>query len=166
MEHICGRPLGLRFDQKSDKLYIADAYMGLVIVGPEGGLATKVATESQGIPFGLTNGLDIDQRSGVVYFTHSGWRYRRRNCISAIVSGDKTGRPMKYDPKSKETTALLENLIFPNRVALSKDGYFILIADTTNCKILRLWLKSSKLRIVEDFAHLLGFPNNIRRNLK
>ncbi|THG08265.1 hypothetical protein TEA_011015 [Camellia sinensis var. sinensis] len=132
MEHICGRPLGLRFDQKSGQLYIADAYMGLVVVGPEGGLATKVATEAQGIPFGLTNGLDIDQRSGVVYFTDSSWRYRRRNYISVIVSGNKTRKLMKYDPKSKETTVLLESLTFPNGVALSKDGYFILVADTTN----------------------------------
>ncbi|KAL7197607.1 hypothetical protein ACSBR2_020196 [Camellia fascicularis] len=83
----------------------------------------------------------------------------------ACVSGNKTGRLIKYDPKSKETT-VLENLTFPNGVALSKDGYFILVADTTNCKILRLWLKSSKSGIVEDFAHLSGFPDNIRRNLK
>ncbi|CAL5431133.1 unnamed protein product [Camellia sinensis] len=166
MEHICGRPLGLRFDQRSGHLYIADAYMGLAVVGPAGGLATKVSTEAQGIPFGFTNGLDIDQRSGVVYFTDSSWCYRRRNYISVIVSGDKTGRLMKYDPKSKETTILLENLTYPNGVALSKDGDFILVADTTNCKLLRLWLKSSKSGIVEDFAHLPGFPDNIRRNLK
>ncbi|KAI7990241.1 CSC1-like protein ERD4 [Camellia lanceoleosa] len=51
--------------------------MGLVVMGPEDGLATKVAADAQGIPFGLTNGLDIDQRSGVVYFTDSSWRYRR-----------------------------------------------------------------------------------------
>ncbi|CAA6653772.1 unnamed protein product [Spirodela intermedia] len=39
-EHICGRPLGLRFDKKSGDMYIADAYFGLLKVGPEGGLAT------------------------------------------------------------------------------------------------------------------------------
>ncbi|GMQ00216.1 hypothetical protein CsSME_00047404 [Camellia sinensis var. sinensis] len=89
-----------------------------------------------------------------------------RNYISVIVSGDKTRRLTKYDPKSMETTVLLKNLTFPNRIALSKDGDFILIADTTNCKILRLWLKSSKPGIVEDFAHLPGFLDNIRRNLK
>ncbi|XP_028100166.1 protein STRICTOSIDINE SYNTHASE-LIKE 2-like [Camellia sinensis] len=77
MEHICGHPLGLRFDQMSGHLYIADAYMGLAVVGPEGGLATKVATKAQGIPFGLANGLDIDQRNGVVYFTDNSWRYWR-----------------------------------------------------------------------------------------
>ncbi|XP_028095878.1 protein STRICTOSIDINE SYNTHASE-LIKE 11-like [Camellia sinensis] len=90
-----------------------------------------------------------------------------RNYISVIVSGDKTRRLMKYDPKSMKTTVLLENLTFPNGIALSKDGDFILVvADTTNCKILRLWLKSSKPGLVEDFAHLPGFLDNIRRNLK
>ncbi|KAF5938279.1 hypothetical protein HYC85_025785 [Camellia sinensis] len=86
-----------------------------------------------------------------------------RNYISVIVSGDKTGRLMKYDPQSKETTVLLENLTFPNEVALSKDGDFILVADTTNCKIMRLWLKSSKswivlkiLPISWDFQTTLG----------
>ncbi|KAL2984505.1 hypothetical protein AAZX31_12G091800 [Glycine max] len=29
-EHICGRPLGLRFDKKTGDLYIADAYFGLL----------------------------------------------------------------------------------------------------------------------------------------
>ncbi|CAE6113998.1 unnamed protein product [Arabidopsis arenosa] len=31
-EHICGRPLGLRFDKRTGDLYIADAYMGLLKV--------------------------------------------------------------------------------------------------------------------------------------
>ncbi|KAI7990976.1 Protein STRICTOSIDINE SYNTHASE-LIKE 10 [Camellia lanceoleosa] len=86
--------------------------------------------------------------------------------ITGGVNGDKTRRLVKYDPKSKKTTILLKNLTFPNGITLTKNGDFILVADTTNCKILRLWLKSSKSGIVEDFAHLLGFPDNIRRNLK
>jgi hypothetical protein len=28
-EHVCGRPLGLRFDKRTGDLYIADAYFGL-----------------------------------------------------------------------------------------------------------------------------------------
>ncbi|KAH7855451.1 hypothetical protein Vadar_025019 [Vaccinium darrowii] len=166
-EHICGRPLGLRFDGRTGNLYIADAYMGLLVVGPEGGLATQVATQAQGTPFGFTNGLDIDERSGVVYFSDSSSRFQRRNHISVIVSGDKTGRLMKYDPQSKETTVLLQNLTFPNGVSLSKDGDFILVADTTNCRILKLWLEpSSKSGVVEVCARLPGFPDNIKRNPK
>lgn len=80
-EHICGRPLGLRFNQTNGDLYIADAYMGLLIVGPEGGLATIVVNEAQGIPFGFTNSVDIDEWSGFVYFTDSTSHYQRRYIV-------------------------------------------------------------------------------------
>ncbi|KAJ8649613.1 hypothetical protein MRB53_002636 [Persea americana] len=76
-EHICGRPLGLRFDKKTGDLYIADAYFGLLKVGPEGGLATRLATEAEGVPFKFTNDLDFDDE-GNIYFTDSSTKYQRR----------------------------------------------------------------------------------------
>lgn len=76
-EHICGRPLGLRFDNKSGDLYIADAYFGLMKVGPEGGLATSLTTEAEGVPLGFANDLDLDDE-GNVYFTDSSTKYKRR----------------------------------------------------------------------------------------
>jgi len=76
-EHICGRPLGLRFDKKTGDLYIADAYFGLMKVGPEGGLATSLANEAEGIPLRFTNDLDIDDE-GNIYFTDSSATYQRR----------------------------------------------------------------------------------------
>ncbi|PQP91860.1 protein STRICTOSIDINE SYNTHASE-LIKE 2 [Prunus yedoensis var. nudiflora] len=163
-EHICGRPLGLCFNQTSGDLYIADAYMGLLIVGPQGGLATEVVTHAHGIPFGFTNALDIDQELGAVYFTDSSSQYQERNYISVILSGDKTGRLMKYDPESKQAQVLLENLSFPNGMALSKNGDFILLAETTHCRIMRYWLKTPKAGTFQVFAQLPGFPDNIRRS--
>ncbi|CAL8169058.1 unnamed protein product [Prunus armeniaca] len=163
-EHICGRPLGLCFNQTSGDLYIADAYMGLLIVGPQGGLATEVVTRAHGIPFGFANALDIDQELGAVYFTDSSSQYQRRNYISVILSGDKTGRLMKYDPESKQVQVLLENLSFPNGVALSKNGDFILLAETTHCRIMRYWLKTPKAGTFQVFAQLPGFPDNIKRS--
>lgn len=77
-EHVCGRPLGLRFNEETGDLYIADAYMGLLVIGPNGGLATKVATKAQGISLQFANALDIDRSSGVVYFTDSSSLYPRR----------------------------------------------------------------------------------------
>lgn len=76
-EHICGRPLGLRFDKRTGDLYIADAYFGLVKVGPEGGLAESLTTEAEGVPLGFTNDLDVDNE-GNVYFTDSSTKYQRR----------------------------------------------------------------------------------------
>ncbi|KAG9156253.1 hypothetical protein Leryth_009133 [Lithospermum erythrorhizon] len=128
------------------------------------GVATQVATQAQGIPFGFTNSLDIDKRTGIIYFTDSSTRYQRRNHISVIVSGDNSGRLMKFDPESKQVTILLNDLKFPNGVALSENGDFLLVAETTTCKILKVWLQDSKAGNVEVIEELPGFPDNIKRN--
>lgn len=81
-----------------------------------------------------------------------------------LLSGDKTGRLMKYDKSTKEVKVLLSGLAFPNGVALNKDGSFLLVAETSTCRILRLWLRGTKAGQVDTFAVLPGFPDNIRRN--
>ncbi|PON50893.1 Strictosidine synthase, partial [Parasponia andersonii] len=127
-EHICGRPLGLRFDKKTGDLYIADAYLGLFKVGPEGGLATSLTTEAEGVPLWFTNDLDMDEE-GNVYFTDSSNKYQRRNFLQLVFSGDNSGRVLKYDPKTKETTVLVRNIQFPNGLSLSKDGSFFVYCE-------------------------------------
>ncbi|MED6189112.1 hypothetical protein PIB30_092573 [Stylosanthes scabra] len=166
-EHICGRPLGLCFCNHTGELYIADAYKGLLVIGPDGGTASSVVITShqqEPEPSTFTNSLDIDQTTGVVYFTSSSSIYQRRNYISLILSKDKTGRLMKYDAQSKQATVVLKNLIFANGVALSKDGDYILIVETTNCRVLKYWLNTPKAGTLEHFADLLGFPDNIKRS--
>ena len=75
-EHVCGRPLGLRFD-KHGNLYIADAYLGLLVMGPQGGVAKAVSTQAEGVPFKFVNDLDFDE-NGTVYFTDSSARRPRK----------------------------------------------------------------------------------------
>lgn len=77
LEYMCGRPLGIQFNKKTCNLYIADAYFGLLMVGPNGGAATHLASTAEGVPFRFTNGVDVDQTKGVVYFTDSSILYQR-----------------------------------------------------------------------------------------
>ena len=77
-EHICGRPLGLEFHHETGDLYVADAYLGLLAISSDGTHTRIVATSADGVPFKFTNGLDIDQESGIIYFTDSSTRFRRR----------------------------------------------------------------------------------------
>ncbi|KAF8378503.1 hypothetical protein HHK36_029845 [Tetracentron sinense] len=163
-EHICGRPLGLKFNKKTCDLYIADAYFGLLVVGRNGGVANQLATSAGGVPFRFTNALDIDEKTGVVYFTDSSIWYQRWEFLMAIITGDKTGRLMKYDPCSKEVTVLQNGIAFANGVALSKDNSFVLVAETTTLRILRFWLQGPKAQTSEVFAQLPGNPDNIKRN--
>ncbi|KAL3533584.1 hypothetical protein ACH5RR_007105 [Cinchona calisaya] len=163
-EPKCGRPLGLSFNHNTSDLYIADAYMGLLVVGPNGGLARPLAKEAQGIPFRFTNGVVVDQKSGQIYFTDSSTRFQRREFGFVMVSLDKTGRLLKFDPTTNKVTVLMGNLMFPNGVALSKTGDFLLITETTNSRILKFWLEPTKAGRVEVFAELPGIPDNINRN--
>ncbi|CAI9099667.1 OLC1v1036523C1 [Oldenlandia corymbosa var. corymbosa] len=164
-EPKCGRPLGLYFSYKSGDLYIADAYLGLMVVGRDGGFAKPLAQKAQGIPFKFTNGVDVDQKSGVIYFTDSSKISQRRDYVSVILGGDNTGRLLKFDPRTSEVTVLLDKLMFPNGVALSKRGDFLLVAETTTCRILKFWLNQPKGSTqVEVIAELPGFPDNIKRN--
>lgn len=77
LEPICGRTLGLGFS-KTGELYVADAYFGLVLVGPNGGFATQLATTAGDVPFRSLNALDIDPKTGIVYFTDASARFQRR----------------------------------------------------------------------------------------
>ncbi|XP_015582983.1 protein STRICTOSIDINE SYNTHASE-LIKE 10 isoform X2 [Ricinus communis] len=166
LEHVCGRPLGLRFDKKTGDLYIADAYLGLQVVGPNGGLATPVVSEVEGHPLRFTNDMDIDEQNDVIYFTDTSKIFQRRQFMASILHKDKTGRLLKYDKSSKEVTILLEGLSFANGVALSKDRSFVLVAETSTCQISRFWLHGPNAGKVDVFAKLPGFPDNIRRNSK
>lgn len=162
-EHICGRPLGLRFDKKTGDLYIADAYLGLMKVGPEGGLATSLTTEAEGLPLRFTNDLDIDD-AGNVYFTDSSNKYQRRNFMQLVFSSEDSGRVLKYDPTTEETTVLVRNLQFPNGLSLSKDGSFFIFCEGSIGRLRKYWLKGEKAGTSEVFAILPGFPDNVRTN--
>ncbi|CAN1152123.1 Protein STRICTOSIDINE SYNTHASE-LIKE 10 [Linum perenne] len=166
LEPKCGRPLGLKFSPSTCELYIADAYFGLMVVGPEGGVAQKLVTTSEeGLPFRFLNALDIHPATGVVYFTDSSICFQRRNWILSIISMDRTGRVMSYDPKTHKLTVLIKGLRFPNGVALSRDNSFLLVAESSTLRVLKLPLEGRN-QIPEVFAQLERFPDNIKRNAK
>ncbi|XP_066373708.1 protein STRICTOSIDINE SYNTHASE-LIKE 10-like [Miscanthus floridulus] len=162
MESSCGRPLGLRFHRNSGNLYIADAYMGLMRVGPDGGEATVLATEAGGEPFRFTNGVDIDQVTGDVYFTDSSKTYQRSQHQMVTASGDSTGRIMKYSPRTNQVTVLQSGVTYPNGIAISEDRTHLIVALTGPCKLLRYWIRGPNANTSEIFTDLPGYPDNVR----
>lgn len=77
-ETICGRPLGLKFNPTTCELYVADAYFGLLKIGPNGGYPQQLANSAEGVPFCFLNALDIDNETGMVYFTDTSTIFQRR----------------------------------------------------------------------------------------
>lgn len=47
-----------------------------------------------------------------------------------FLEGTNTGRLIKYNLATKETTVVMNNLFGANGVAVSKDGMFVLVAET------------------------------------
>ncbi|CAO2176553.1 unnamed protein product [Urochloa humidicola] len=161
-ESSCGRPLGLRFHNNSGDLYIADAYMGLMRVGPKGGEATVLVTEAGGVPLRFTNGVDIDQVTGDVYFTDSSTTYTRAEHEMVTKERDSTGRIMKYNPQTNKVTVLRSSVTYPNGIAISADRSHLIVALTGPCKLMRHWIQGPNAGTAELFTDLPGYPDNVR----
>ncbi|KQK20734.1 hypothetical protein BRADI_1g56532v3, partial [Brachypodium distachyon] len=140
-ESLCGRPFGLQFHHKSENLYIANAYKGLMLVGPNGGEATVLVNQVDGAPLHFTNGVDVDQITGQVYFTDSSMNYQRSQHEMVTRTGDSTGRLMRYDPHTNDVTTLQSGITYPNGVSISHDRTHLVVASTGPCKLLRHWMK-------------------------
>ncbi|KAH7405159.1 hypothetical protein KP509_15G059200 [Ceratopteris richardii] len=149
--------------KQTGELYIADAYHGLRVVGPHGGEAKLVVGQADGIPFHFTNDVEISS-DGVIYFTDSSSNYDRRRFFLAAFSGDDTGRLLSYNPFTNEVKVLCKGIQFPNGLALSKEESFLVVAETTTCRLSRFWLKGDKAGTLETFVQLPGPPDNVRAN--
>ncbi|KAJ1274134.1 hypothetical protein BS78_05G039200 [Paspalum vaginatum] len=162
-EHECGRPLGLKFNAETGELYVADAYHGLRVVAPDDTVSRPLVPEWQGRrPFSFANGVEIDYQAATVYFTETSTRFQRREFLNIVISGDRTGRLLKYDLKTGEFEVLVDGLAFPNGLAMSTDGTHLLLAETTTGKILRYWIRTPRASTLEEVAQLSWFPDNIK----
>ncbi|KAL8496248.1 hypothetical protein ACS0TY_020092 [Phlomoides rotata] len=86
------------------------------------------------------------------------------NYLQLSFSGDDSGRVLKYDPNTKQTSVLVRNLQFPNGVSLSRDGSFFVFCEGSIGRLTKYWLKGEKAGSWEVMAVLPGFPDNVRTN--
>ncbi|PIN17017.1 putative alkaloid synthase/Surface mucin Hemomucin [Handroanthus impetiginosus] len=160
----CGSPLALEFDPKTGDLYIVDVFFGLMVVGSGGGAATRLSDDSDGLPSNFPDAVSIDPITGDVYYTDVGSIFfTNRNMSDILLSGDTSGRLLKYDPKTSRRTVVLTGLAAPAGVAVSKDGSFLVFSEYLLCRLTRFWLTGPKANTTEVFAELPGNPDNIVR---
>jgi sugar lactone lactonase YvrE len=158
-----GRPLGLAFDS-SGNLIVADAVKGLLSIAPNAQI-TVLASEVDGVPFNCTNDLDV-AADGTIYFTDSS-KFPLTQLREDILEHQGHGRLLAYDPKTKQTKALLRELYFANGVAVSPDQSFVLVNETGTYSVRRYWLKGEKTGQSDVFIdNLPGFPDGISSNGK
>ncbi|MBA0830751.1 hypothetical protein Goarm_015261 [Gossypium armourianum] len=151
-EKWCGRPLGLRFNKDGGDLYIADAYYGLLVVGPGGGLATPLATHVEGKQILFANDLDI-HKNGSIFFTDTSRKYNRV-LMKYWVEGPRAG-----------TTELVAHLPgFPDNVRINDRGQFWVAIDCCRTQAQEIlvhnpWMRSLYFRLpikMKILARIMG----------
>ena len=157
-----GRANGMRFDADGN-LIVVDSYKGLLSIDPSGSVTT-LATASEGQPFVFNDGVDI-AADGIIWFTDAtslhadGWIHLE------LLEARSTGRVLAYDPESGETRTVLDNLRFPNGIALGPNDAYFLTNETLGYRTLRHWLKGPQAGTTEVFAeNFPAMPDDIQFN--
>lgn len=163
-----GRPLGMAFDREG-RIVVCVAGMGLMRVTLDGDveLLTDQAERSlfsvqDDTVIRMADDLDIAP-DGTIFFTDATKRYDIENWGLDLLEARPNGRLLAYDPATRRTRTVCDNLRFPNGVCLTHDGRHLLVASTWECSILAF-----------DLAHLAegprvlvsglpGYPDNINR---
>jgi sugar lactone lactonase YvrE len=162
-----GRPLGIEFDQQGN-LLVADAFKGLLSISPDGDITTLVDSV-EGIAINYADDVDIAS-NGNVYFSDASSKFHAKDygtygaSLLDINEHGGHGRIIEYNPTTKTSNVLADNINFANGVTLSHDEQFVLFNETGSYRIMRLALNGEQrgnLEVMID--NLPSFPDNIAR---
>ncbi|MEP0942387.1 MAG: SMP-30/gluconolactonase/LRE family protein [Rhizobiaceae bacterium] len=163
-----GRPLGIEFGPNG-KLFVADAYRGLLEIGPDGNIIVLTNKTDDGSPIRYADDLDVAD-DGSIYFTDASVKFGAEEfggtlpaSLLDLMEHGPNGRVLKYDPASKSTSVLLDGLSFANGMALTADGSHYLVVETGTYSVLRVPV-GVNAEATPILQNLPGFPDNINRN--
>ncbi len=165
---IGGRPLGLALDREG-RIVACVAGMGLVRV-TMGGKVELLTDQTERSLFSVQDDTtirmadDLDIASdGTIYFTDATKRYDIENWGLDLLEGRPNGRLLSYDPATRKTRTVCDNLLFPNGVCLTHDGKYLLVASTWDCSILIFDLARLSDGPRVFLGGLPGYPDNVNR---
>lgn len=149
-EAVCGRPLGMAFDKRG-KLIVADCYLGLIEVDVDAKTRTILIDQINGTPIYFTNSVVVGPNSGRIYFTDSTSRWRRREFIYEVMEGKPTGRVISYDPTTKATRVIADQIAFANGILVDPTESYLLVSELNRAQILRFDIREESL--VDEPVH-------------
>ncbi len=168
--NVGGRPLGIETDHDGS-LVVANAVVGLQRIERDGSVTILLHEYGQQ-PLENANNLGIGP-NGVIYFsqtstkfTASGFGGSYEASLLDILEHGGNGNVYAFNPASGIATRLMTNLNYANGVAVSKDGSFLLVAETSEYRILKYWLSGELQGETEVLIdNLPAFPDNIKNGL-
>ena len=152
-----GQLLGMAFDATGD-LVVCQLEGSLLSISEEGEVR-ELVSQVHGTPLRLVNDLDIAS-DGTIYFSESSTE--TSDTLLDLLEHRGNGRFLAYHPTTGETDVLLTGLFYANGVAVSRDGSFVLVVETTKYRVRRFWLSGPSQGTSEIFIdNLPGFPDGI-----
>jgi len=162
-----GRPLGIEVDADGS-LVVANAYLGLQRIDMQGNVINILSNVDGSTPV-YPNNLAI-ARDGKVYFTEASSKFgadKYHGSLNAslldIMEHGGHGGVFVFDPATGTSRQLLDDLNYANGLAISDDNRYLVIAETSNYRILKYWLtgpRQGETEILLD--NLPGFPDNLK----
>ena len=163
-----GRPLGIETDADGT-LVVANAIDGIQRIGLDGSVTTLLDSIN-GQPLVNANNLGIGP-DGMIYFSQSSTKFTTSGfggsyqaSLLDIMEHGGHGNVFAFDPETGDVTQLMTGLNYANGIAVSKDGRFLLVAETGHYRISKFWLEGEQRGQTDVLLdNLPGFPDNIRR---
>lgn len=164
-----GAPLGMERDADGNFI-VADAFKGLLSISPDGQTVTVLTDTFEGAPIVYADDLDIAE-NGVIYFSDASTKFGAEAAGSTLAASlleitehGKTGRVLSYDPITEETALVADGYSFSNGVAMCPDSQCILVAETGEYSVDKIYIDGPRKGAMEPLiANLPGFPDNINR---
>jgi len=162
-----GRPLGIEADADGS-LVVANAYLGLQRIDAQGNVTNILSGVDGATPL-YPNNLAIAQ-DGKIYFTEASSKFgadKYRGSLNAslldIMEHGGHGGVFEFDPATGAGRQLLDNLNYANGIAISEDNSYLVIAETSNYRVLKHWLDGPRQGETEVLLeNLPGFPDNLK----
>jgi len=162
-----GRPLGIEA-AADGSLIVANANLGLQRIDTDGSFSILLGSVDDSTPVYPNNLALADD--GKIYFSEASSKFgaeKYRGSYNAslldIMEHGGHGSLFEFDPETGDVQTLLDNLNYANGVAISEDNRFLVIAETSNYRVLRYWLSGPQQGTSEVILdNLPGFPDNIK----
>jgi sugar lactone lactonase YvrE len=162
--HLPGaRLIGL--DWMPDGRIAAAGGNGLYAIDPDTGAYDLLSQGAPARPFGFVNDLAVAP-DGLIYFTDSTIRWARPGNLPAYLNDMLENRPhglvLCFNPATRSTVVVSEQLYYPNGIAISPDGDYLLVAETYRYQIRRIWIDGPNAGQTDIFAdNLPGLPDGL-----
>jgi len=162
-----GRPLGIETD-RDGTLVVANPLVGLQRIDQAGNVTTLLR-EIDGKPAYDINNLAIAP-DGKIYFSVSSRKFSAAEYTGSyeaslldIMEHGGNGGVYSFDPATGDVKVIIDGFNYANGVAISSDARFLVVSETGQYRVSKVWLQGERKGTSEVLLdNLPGFPDNLK----